>query len=598
MEVKNMGAKLLPLQRISELEYRKKESNRIVMGVVYEKKAPTRLANGALYICWNITDLRSPDPKCISIHLQGSAFGKWRKGKDADAITRGSIIAVMNPSPIEVGSQSKSSNRALRVESANAILNLGMCPSLGMCNMKGCELPCNSDRGDRFCAMHLSLAYADKSVRVAIGGGSASAARLVDQIRPKKRTVRMEPCSEAPSHDPDITMGARLRNAQVYEDRIALRNVDPSGEYVKAIKRGDKPESIIAMRMPVLGRDMDENDSLEVDLVTTTSDERDKAERMLNQRNEAAIRAESKAKEEWTSYEVSRRGLPDAIRSEPKRRRVAVEKEEPKMSLGELSRALTAKRAARRAGAEVFQRPDQVQQELGVPIAANSADSMDLAVALDRAKALIAELEALPDDVECLQRVLKAGCGLPDAAVLQSGLYGIVGNIALKASRPDIRHLAVCGRRRWRAANCTAQAARAAKPTIAPSEPGDLNSIQPPDEGVTGLSHAAICGPEVAEAVAGVGDSTVVADAVNGPLKTLGSCSPCPQMEVCPHGAAVTHISRADALAESDACPISSMIGTSEATREDDMVLLNADLEAGVGGDSTTMPSLIVAGGA
>lgn len=204
----------------------------------------------------------------------------------------------MNPTLVEEGKACVwGSEPIVRVERASQLHKLGESPSLGTCDMKGCPQPCNLDLGDRFCHMHLSRVYADKPGRMAAGGGASRSMPSSDLSRknnvPKQRTVAPVPAEDGDEEVSRQKDGAKLVKTKVavqFDDR-RFHHSDANRDYVRSICTGSRPDGKETSRVPVLGRGLEGQGDLELDLATVDLDEGRKAQRMLEQRAGRAGRA-------------------------------------------------------------------------------------------------------------------------------------------------------------------------------------------------------------------------------------------------------------------------------------------------------------------
>lgn len=508
-------ARVVPFTRLVEFSDRQQAlvRDKVVIGVLFEN-VPDKLANGQLCLRWQITDLATPEPRCLTLQIMGQAFAHWHDRKNRCTAVRGAIFAVMNPVLLQCG-DSHNSEFQFRVDKVGQLLKLGMCPSLGSCKMKGCKLPCNADRKQRFCSTHLSLLYAEKLGRQAMGGTEKKLNELL--LRSKRKAVSLDPLdrpekseeekiqhvdeevlwnaigaakdgmgdevsgkraeaalkrllSKHETKQPDDVSTIALR----FDERRRSKFVD-NEDYIRAIRTGNRCVDAATSRVPMLGRGIkaDSEEDLQVDLGEPSRDEEKKAERMLEQRAEQANLTKADPEE----YDM----LQPA-----KRPRTKVAKSAPEQSLGELVKALSTKRMARRPDAKenaqetgagvsitsksatkLTARFKENAQEIGAGVSVTSKSStqiatvstggklpvqatQDMAESVERARSLLKKLEAVGEDIEQFRLILEAGADLSDVAVAESGLYHAVGRMALQTSRQDIKHVLMQARRHWR----------------------------------------------------------------------------------------------------------------------------------------------------
>jgi len=122
--------------------------------------------------------------------------------------------------------------------------------------------------------------------------------------------------------------------AAVQIDNRRFNTSEAKENYVKSICRGQKPASLETSQVPVLGRGLEEDVCLELDISTLETDERLKAERMLGQPVAPKLKKEVKS--------GSKRPISDASPAG------ASTKQVEKQSLGDLIKAATARKMARR----------------------------------------------------------------------------------------------------------------------------------------------------------------------------------------------------------------------------------------------------------
>lgn len=137
----------------------------IIIGVLFynscsEKSQKSQ--NREEFVKWRLTDLAQPEPRNITVHLRWQACLHWRKREHVAEASRGSMMAILNPQLIEAANKIGTSEARLLVENPKQIEKLGVCPILGSCKKKGCNLPCNSSLNETYCRQHLDLANKSK----------------------------------------------------------------------------------------------------------------------------------------------------------------------------------------------------------------------------------------------------------------------------------------------------------------------------------------------------------------------------------------------------------------------------------------------------
>lgn len=453
-------ARVLRFPRVMDLRSRS-QFNRIVIGVLYETFT-SKLGNGELYTRWSLTDLAEPEPRRLIVQLRGRAYEHWRKAQFCKAATRKSIFAIMNPRDPE---QADTNEWTVRVENPGQLAKLGECPSLGLCNMKNCQLPCNLDLKDRFCKMHLKLAYANKGGRILTGGNVD--AHLI--AGPKRKRFKGEVAEEEEEKDADqLEQEKRLKVSialQLDERRFATSEANDN--YFRSIREGGKIEAYSTSRVPVLGRGFSEKDGLEIDMATIDTRDKIKAERMIERvvdmRAERRVADCSAQALELNLGIASRQSSGQASGSggnaAPKTR---------KKSLQDLMEAMKGKLAARRPGCgpknKAEEKEDNPLPKRDNGVTASSSCSSRSACVSDatsndyhvKINALTKDLETAGDDMSRIKSVLDAADSLP-IAVLEgpqgSQFYAAVGRLIMHAGRADIRRAALVARRRWRSAS-------------------------------------------------------------------------------------------------------------------------------------------------
>eukprot|EP00929_Paragymnodinium_shiwhaense_P038272 TRINITY_DN20254_c0_g1_i1.p1 TRINITY_DN20254_c0_g1~~TRINITY_DN20254_c0_g1_i1.p1 ORF type:complete len:687 (-),score=177.80 TRINITY_DN20254_c0_g1_i1:162-2222(-) len=382
-EIRKQGFRLVPFSRLLDLKrIREQAFNRVVIGVLYDRPSTPSFETGECYLAWPMTDLALPQAKRIKLHLRREAYQHYRKGPPAASASRGSVFAILNPMIDQSFSEADSKKGldiVLRVDKAQFIVKLGDCPSLGRCDMKGCQEPCNREAGDRFCIVHLHRAYAQKNARIAAGGG-ASIAGLVGVasaykkggIRPAPKQMpnveifeepsktREEKKIEAQDVKSQVTASFNERRLQVGEKNKA------SMSYIRSIRDGRMIDTSGEWsRIPTLGRGMGEDDELEIDMATQDTEEKDKAHRILCNRERKRELQEGGASSDELSLasagaSTSLPGIDAPALSKAKRPRTHEDGEDefsagrrrapaPKRSLAELVQGLHMRRAVKKA---------------------------------------------------------------------------------------------------------------------------------------------------------------------------------------------------------------------------------------------------------
>jgi len=357
---------------------RQQNRDHVIIGVLYHGSDKEKHQNGEHFIRWCLTDLAEPRSRQIILHLRFEAYAKW---KGAPAATRGSIFAVLNPSLVE-GGEGPRSDPVLRIETKNQLTKLGESPSLGICEMKGCTQPCNLEEKQRHCGKCLSLVWSDKKIRTAAGGGAdiyTSAILRSEEKKASKKNARnlraaalavatedWEDEVEAAERERRLEAGKRARtNAAMQLDNRRFNSSQAKESYVKSLLRGEKPESLETSMTPVLGRGLNDDSCLELDISTLDTDERLKAERMLEQ---------PAPKPKLTEKQDAKSGTkrPSAASSPGSAKKPAVEKQ----SLGDLIKAASARRMARR-GDNASEAGKRSQSAAVASIAARAQETFD-----------------------------------------------------------------------------------------------------------------------------------------------------------------------------------------------------------------------------
>ncbi|CAK0850688.1 unnamed protein product [Prorocentrum cordatum] len=352
-EIRGKHRLVVPLSRLGPLRAKQQSQDRVVIAVLYESRPAEKLANGQLFSCWRLTDLGEPKPRCLDVRLRSEAFNHWRTRQPAASVTRGSIFAVMNPALMEEAGPGKPA--VVDVLRAAQLMKIGECPSLGLCEMRRCSLPCNADRAERFCNHHLSLAYADKDHRIIANGGLQSKDRPV-----QKRTKALQPLpppepEEAAEGRAEDAKQARIAELALSLDGRRVHHSRAKDNYVNSIAHGKvsgdasgtRTLSCSSSNVPVLGRGLSDDRAFDLDIELVSSGEKRKAERLMEERAERLEQAPEPA--ERIPAALAPCGGPQG--GAKRARNAAGEGGAAReRSLGELMQALTHRRAARRVG--------------------------------------------------------------------------------------------------------------------------------------------------------------------------------------------------------------------------------------------------------
>eukprot|EP00927_Polykrikos_kofoidii_P085767 TRINITY_DN9413_c0_g1_i1.p1 TRINITY_DN9413_c0_g1~~TRINITY_DN9413_c0_g1_i1.p1 ORF type:complete len:852 (+),score=140.10 TRINITY_DN9413_c0_g1_i1:48-2558(+) len=385
--ISGCGRLVTPFSRLHQLaavRRRPEDKDRVVIGVLYDKPKGEKFGNGEQYLCWALTDLGQPQPKKMKVHLRWQAFLHWRGGKAAASLTRGSIIALMNPTLVDEGGGGRAVgvDPVVRVEKAQQVLKVGDCPSMGLCEMSGCQEPCNLDVGDRFCMIHLSRFYLEKVPRIAAGGGVTTNGLV--GVKTHGRAGRPQPKQMASPQqslellEAQLTPEEKKRRRELMKtaksevamhfDERRLRSNGNNRSYMRAVCDGVELESHSSLsRVPKLGRGIKDDDVLEFDMHTIDTNEKRKAERLmqlLGKRREAerdevvdedmslglaGVDAPSMAKrlriETPKQSQTSQSGNKDATAEKSKQEPLSLSKK----SLGDLVKMMQGRQTSRRA---------------------------------------------------------------------------------------------------------------------------------------------------------------------------------------------------------------------------------------------------------
>jgi len=491
-EIRGKDRRVLPLARLSEELRRRQLHDRVVIAVLYDRANQEKLANGENYACWKLTNLASPEPAMLALHLRWQAYAHWR-GKQANATaTRGSIFAIMNPVLVdEAWGQHEARVTTVRIEKAAQVFKLGECPTLGKCRNTGCQLPCNADAGDRFCYLHLKLAYSNKPGRHIGGGVADKVVKSLHSSRQKAgRRLTLQQLQPLLGEDEEEEEEAEVRESEAkrMKTQVALQlderrfyHSEANHDYIRSVMHGTRADGEATSRMPVLGRGLEASKDLELDLANVPTDDKRKAERMLEHR---------------AADKIHQRSFKPCKDVPQPQRRTAPGKQQAqqKPALGDLVQALTIRRSTQRenmvskASASAAQETNNGSASTAVSADAStggssSSSSSSGGVATEApgsvtpltrppdavppiqassteehaatVQRLLQELSAASGNCNATKRVLDEADQLPVEArrgVSGQQLYRAIGLLTLESGRPDIKRLAACARRQWRAA--------------------------------------------------------------------------------------------------------------------------------------------------
>eukprot|EP00928_Gymnodinium_smaydae_P003756 TRINITY_DN11327_c0_g6_i1.p1 TRINITY_DN11327_c0_g6~~TRINITY_DN11327_c0_g6_i1.p1 ORF type:complete len:699 (-),score=109.77 TRINITY_DN11327_c0_g6_i1:173-2269(-) len=560
----NPPRRVVPFERLGELKEVARRRLKVmcdcvVIGVLYEKPRSEKFANGELYMRWGLTDLATPRLRRVMVHIRWQAFKHWHKGKAAETAKRGAVFAVMNPTVLQESDSKGLSDYVLRVEKETQLLKLGESASLGLCDMKGCLQPVNRDYGDRFCAVHLSQAYADKRGRTAASGGvtlqGLIGVKSVGGRRPAPRQLPQGLPTEDDDEKPMTAQEKRQQDAEVradvamkLSDRRSLVDADANRSYTRSMTSGvgasERSEKNEWSRVPMLGRGLEDQDGMELDFDTLSTTEKLQTRRLVEMRKE---RHDDKCEDEQevggNSLGLAGIDAPPANASstaasssrkrprcdelpESNTRRAAPTKLPAKRTLSDLLEAMETRRTARRTDAAAPKAATSSRS--GAPAtssankaATNQAKSSEVTPAARAcAEKSLSDLSAAATGScsRSIPVILKAVADLPDGIIREivgQQLYTRIGHLALNASLDfETKRQVSALRRRWRVAEdslrkaddgakvvpATQSAQEASKPSVEHEEEAMFSDLVPApmDAG--------------ADAVARVDDSTKEAD--------------------------------------------------------------------------------------
>lgn len=321
-----------------------------------------KLANGALYKCWTLTDLQQPEPREVVVHIMGQAFHYFNQKhsgqQEVREPVRGEVVALCNavymPVDLDNPNNRRHSNKvAVRIVGPDQVRRFGTCPTLGRCDMRGCKRPCNKQLRERFCALHLATFYHEKSLRMTTGGHSAqtnklvAAAKMLAKKPPKKLDIKA--VKQASSEDAKIAAERKVETAVALEKRRLLGRSATTGNYIRAVQFGAPKDGSNTSLVPELGRGLEHSDGLDVEMDFICTDELTKAERMLSRRTEEKQKASEREAQGAPAKEASVRPPAEKrLRTSIAGVAVATGETVAVKNLGELMRT---KLKARRAGA-------------------------------------------------------------------------------------------------------------------------------------------------------------------------------------------------------------------------------------------------------
>lgn len=475
------GVRVLRFPKLAELRKRA-ECNRVVIGVLYSC-GTGRLGNGELYMKWCLTDLAEPEPGRLIVQLRGRAYEHWRKPTAVKVSERQSIFAIMNPREPLL----ENDEWTVRVENPNQLAKLGACPSLRLCDMKGCQLPCNVELRDRFCKMHLSLAYANKGGRGLTGGN------LLANLLEKAPKRKPRPQGEVDEDEEKEVAVERAESAKRVKTAVAMQlderrflTFEANDNYLRSIKEGSRADDSDTSRVPVLGRAFKEDSSLELDMATVDLGDKGKANRVIERMVEK--RAERRVVDDCPPENDLHLGIASrqTVTSTKVQASSTGSKKAPKKSLVDLMEDLRGRKAARRAGvaSEGRARDRQVNTQPKEQPAASSSGSVSQppddipheqhVMTINK---LFGDLSAAGSDIDRIKAVLDAADKLP-ISILEGPeggkFYAAVGSLTMHSSRADIRRAALLARRRWRSASFDARQSAEMHPECPAGAPQDV----------------------------------------------------------------------------------------------------------------------------
>ncbi|CAK9012140.1 unnamed protein product, partial [Durusdinium trenchii] len=261
----------------------------IIIGVLFynscsEKSQKSQ--NREEFVKWRLTDLAQPEPRNITVHLRWQACLHWRKREHVAEASRGSMMAILNPQLIEAANKIGTSEARLLVENPKQIEKLGVCPILGSCKKKGCNLPCNSSLNETYCRQHLDLANKSKCEATAgredetqLLGLKRHASESLAEAKVAKTEDARSAGKEVDSVDAAAETKAKMAKEQLgrakeeQQKRLELalllderrfHTAEANKSYQKFVRKGMKKEDVAMSRVPQLGRGFDSSGCLEV----------------------------------------------------------------------------------------------------------------------------------------------------------------------------------------------------------------------------------------------------------------------------------------------------------------------------------------------
>lgn len=366
---------------------------------------------------------------------------------------RGALIAVLSPALVPRDNQSGVADceHILRVFRPEHIVKLGDCPSLAMCAAPGCQMPCNADKGRRFCIVHSPDTYKPKQVAI-VSGSLKSLIQGLKQKRTidKANDIEEEQCDANKVADPAEAAKRMKPNVALELDKRRFASSAANNDYVRAIRGGMMQDKQNSFQMPVLGRGLQNNNVIEWDFFDMDTDERRQGERMLEQCAKLLDRKANRDEACPTSgHQTTKQNpvsLPHKLPAEAKRRSPCEDESRLNLKTEELSVQSLSKR--RRAAGQ----PASNATPSHAPL--KRSPNMQ---AMKAAESRIRELAATNGNADAIRKSLELSDKIPVTALseqMASHLYWAVGNYAKQGEpRDDIRRLTHSLRRRWRLAD-------------------------------------------------------------------------------------------------------------------------------------------------
>lgn len=155
------GKELVGFGKLSTL--RPAGRDQVVIGVLYAMPVGAKGSHtGEKCAEMALTDLNPRTPQVATLVLTGRAMDHWASAEGAGRrhCTIGSIIAVLNPSPLRRPG-------AMTASVETQVLKLGTCPSLRLCDAKDkdglpCRMPFSAEGRDAFCSTHASMSHGER----------------------------------------------------------------------------------------------------------------------------------------------------------------------------------------------------------------------------------------------------------------------------------------------------------------------------------------------------------------------------------------------------------------------------------------------------